>query len=117
MAGLPPDLQAAFDAMEPQVRRAFEEAIARITSAAQLETIIGHLRGGNVEAAVAALRIDPRFFAPLDRALGEAFYRGGVMALASLPRLKDPFLEAELSSASTPATPAPRSGSGRDPQR
>lgn len=91
MTRLPPEIQAALDTLEPAIRRAFLEAVEQITSAAQLRTIVGHLSDGNVDAAIAALRIDPRFFGPLDRAISEAYYQGGVIALAGLPRLPDPF--------------------------
>ncbi len=67
------------------------EAIERISSQAQLQTVIGHIQAGNIEAAILALRIDPVFFQPLDRAIVEAYYQGGVLAMAALPRLKDPF--------------------------
>lgn len=91
MTRLPADIQRALDTLEPAVRKAFREAVEGIASRAQMQTIIGHIEAGNIDAALAALGIDPRFFAPLDRALSEAFYQGGVIALAGLPRLKDPF--------------------------
>lgn len=91
MTRLPGDIQRALDTLDPATRKAFRDAIEGITSRAQMQTIIGHIEAGNIDAAIAALRIDPRFFAPLDRALSEAFYQGGVIALAGLPRLKDPF--------------------------
>ncbi|NSZ73337.1 hypothetical protein G6L74_06215 [Agrobacterium tumefaciens] len=87
----PSEVQAIIDALEPEVRKAFLDAIGRITSQAQLQTIIGHIQNGNVEAAIAALRVDPVFFQPLDRALSDAYYRGGVAALAALPKIPDPF--------------------------
>lgn len=85
--------------LEPSVRRAFLEAIESVQSASQLRLIIGHLEQNNIQAAVTALRLDRSFFAPLDRAWSEVFYQGGVSALANLPRISDPFLGAELSSA------------------
>lgn len=88
---LPSEVQAILDALEPEVRKAFLDAIGRITSQAQLQTVIGHIQSGNVEAAIAALRVDPVFFQPLDRALSDAYYRGGVAALAALPKIPDPF--------------------------
>jgi hypothetical protein len=96
--------------LEPELRRAFEAAIRQITSAAQIELVAGHIRAGNIEAAMAALRIDPRFFGPLDRAIADAYIAGGVAALASLPRLRDPFPDRGSCSASTPARPAPSDG-------
>lgn len=112
MKPLPADIQAALDTLEPALRKAFFDAIELVKSTAQLQAIIGHLQAGDVAAAVQALRLDPSFFAPLDRAIGEAHWQGGVMALASLPRLRDPFPGAELSSALTDATRARKTGSG-----
>ena len=90
---------------------AFMEAIAKVTSTAQLQTIVGHLEAGNIEAAVQALKLDPSFFAPLDRALNEAQYQGAVMVLAGLPKIKDPFPVARSSSASMADMSGPNSGS------
>ncbi|MDP9590580.1 UNVERIFIED_ORG: hypothetical protein J2W19_003144 [Shinella zoogloeoides] len=107
---LPKDVQALLNELEPQIRDAFLEAIDRITSQAQLSTIVGHLQAGNVEAAITALRMEPVFFQPLDRAIMEAYYRGGVLALASLPRIPDPFLVGRRFSALMDATFAPKPG-------
>ena len=73
------------------MRRAFEEAITDIRSAAQLQAVIGHLEAGNIEAALIALNLRAEFFAPLDDALRQAFNAGGVSALAGLPALPVPF--------------------------
>ena len=85
------NLQAILERLEPAVRRAFEEAIADIRSAAQLQAVIGHIEAGNIEAALIALNLRAEFFAPLDRALTDAFNAGGVSALAGLPTLPVPF--------------------------
>ena len=69
----------------------FEEAIADIRSAAQLQAVIGYIEAGNIEAALIALNLRAEFFAPLDDALRQAFNAGGVSALAGLPALPDPF--------------------------
>ena len=92
---LPADIQAALDKLEPAIRDAFMQAIAQLRSNAQLAIVEDAIRRGNIEQAVAALKVDPAFYAPLDRAISEAFYRGGVMALAGLPRIPDPFPGAE----------------------
>ncbi|WCK26645.1 hypothetical protein [Agrobacterium pusense] len=106
----PSEVQAILDALEPEVRKAFLDAIGRITSQAQLQTIIGHIQNGNVEAAIAALRVDPVFFQPLDRALSDAYYRGGVAALAALPKIPDPFRAVQRFLASMEDMTAPNSG-------
>lgn len=92
---LPSEVQAVLDKLEPEVRQAFLDAIVRITSTAQLNTVIAHIEAGNIEAAVLALRIDPTFFQPMDHLLSEAFYQGGVVTLASLPKIPDPFRVAQ----------------------
>ena len=92
---LPNDVQAALDKLEPAVRQAFLDAIDHLTSQAQINTIIAHIQAGNIEAAIVALRVDPVFFQPMDRLISEAFYQGGVLALAGLPKIPDPFLVAQ----------------------
>jgi hypothetical protein len=92
---IPADIQAVLDTFEPQLRKAFLDAVEQVKSVAQMQAIIGHLQTGNVEAAVQALRLDKSFYAPLDRVMAEVFWQGGVMALASLPRMRDPFPGAE----------------------
>lgn len=85
------DIAAILARLEPDVRRAFEAAIADIRSAAQLQAIAGHIADGNIEAALIALNLRPEFFAPLDDALRAAFNAGGVSALSGLPALSVPF--------------------------
>lgn len=109
---LPPEVLKALSELEPQMRDAFLQAVQRIQSAAQFELVVGHIAAGRFEEALLALRLDPTFFAPLDRAMSEAYWRGGVAALAALPRLKDPFPAAESCSASTDATTGQKLGSG-----
>ncbi|XHE14083.1 hypothetical protein PCC82_04860 [Agrobacterium deltaense] len=106
----PSEFQAILDALEPEVRKAFLDAIGRITSQAQLQTVVGHIQNGNIEAAIAALRVDPVFFQPLDRALSDAYYRGGVAALAALPKIPDPFLVVQRFLASMEDMTAPNCG-------
>lgn len=106
----PSEVQAILDALEPEVRKAFLDAIGRITSQAQLQTVVGHIQNGNIEAAIAALRVDPVFFQPLDRALSDAYYRGGVAALAALPKIPDPFRAVQRFLASMEDMTAPNCG-------
>lgn len=108
---LPRDIQALLDTLEPAIRQAFLDAVKSITSEAQLKIIAGHIEAGNIDSALIALRIDPAFFRPLDRAITDAYYRGGVLALASLPKLPDPFYLAALRSlASMDGTREPSHG-------
>lgn len=89
---LPREVEVALAKLEKDVAAAFAQAISQITSKAQLAAIVGHLRAGDVDMAMASLRIDPRFFEPLDRAIEAAYLQGGVQALASLPAIPDPYL-------------------------
>lgn len=106
----PSEVQAILDALEPEVRKAFLDAIGRVPSQAQLQTVVGHIQNGNIEAAIAALRVDPVFFQPLDRALSDAYYRGGVAALAALPKIPDPFRAVQRFLASMEDMTAPTCG-------
>lgn len=91
MTPLPADIQAALDKLEPAIAKAFADAIAQITSTAQLTMIEDAIKRGAYDEAVRLLSVNPSAFAALDNAIMQARYQGAVMALASLPRLKDPF--------------------------
>lgn len=97
--------------LEPAIRDAFLAAIGQLTSAAQIALVDDAIRSGNIARAIAALQLDAAFYAPLDRAISEAYYQGGVMALANLPRLTDPFPVGALCWASMLAMTAPKAGS------
>lgn len=84
-------IQKLADRLEGNIRQAFLDAIWDITSVAQLQAIIGHLEAGNVEAAILSLNLRAEFFEPLDRALDDAFRRGGASALSGLPQVPGPF--------------------------
>lgn len=108
---LPVKIQKILDELEPQMAKAFQEAIDKVTSSAQLKTIIGHIESGNIEAVILALRLDPSFFHPMDRAIQEAYFRGGAVGLLQLPAIPNPFLVAALLLGSMDATSAQSSGS------
>ncbi|MCA0961154.1 phage minor head protein [Salipiger bermudensis] len=92
------DTRAAFlaelDKVAPQLRDAFERAIQDIRSTAQARVIdeaikraieTGDIAGG-VQQVIAAIQLGSESFAPLDRAISEAFYQGGVWQLSNLPK-------------------------------
>lgn len=83
-------IEAAVEAMQPALRKAFLDAIADIRSAAQIALVAGHLERGDVEAAIAALHLDAAFLAPLDDALRQAYVSGGNATLQMLTGLRDP---------------------------
>lgn len=77
---------AMLDKVSPTLRRAFEEAVQDIRSSAQLRLVEDAIQRGDVEAAMRALQLGSEFFAPLDRAISEAFYQGGVYQMSRLPK-------------------------------
>lgn len=100
-------VEAYLAAMEPVLRGAFLAAVEDIRSTAQLALIVGHLEAGRVDMALAALNLRAEFFGPLDDALRQAYYAGGVAAVAALPAIADPFAAGGWSSDSTSAIPGP----------
>lgn len=79
-------LAAILARLEPEVRRAFEEAIADLRSAAQLQAVIGHIEAGNIEAALIALNLRAEFFAQRDALLNLAFWMGFLSATLARER-------------------------------
>lgn len=114
---IPAEIEAMLAKLEPEIAAAFRDAIERITSSAQLATIVGALERGDINAVIIALRLDPVFFDPLDRAIANAFWQGGAHALLRLPAIPDPFPAGASCSASTAATCAPNNGRGSTPER
>lgn len=110
MTPLPPDIVKALEVLEPQMRAAFLDAMAQVKSAAQLQTIVGYLEAGNIEMAVRVLQASPTAFAQLDKAIMDAYYQGGIMAIAGVGRLRDPFPVAGLYSALTGGTTGQKHG-------
>lgn len=88
---LPKAVRDALAKLEPQVQRAFLEAIGDITKAADLQAVIRALEVGDVEAAVRAMRFEATLFGAVDRSLEEAYRAGGIAAIGSLPVIRDPF--------------------------
>jgi len=87
---IPPYLQAQIDLLEPLIRRAFLQSIADLRSEAQIALVTDAIARGDTNKLYAVLNLDPSFFAPLDRAIQEAYTQGGIQALAGLPVIPDP---------------------------
>ena len=83
---LPRDIERILRRIEPRFRRAFQQAFNDIASAIVLQDVIAAIEARNVQAALAALRLEEPFFQPLDRAIAEAFFDGGSEALQRIPR-------------------------------
>lgn len=113
---LPADIQAILDKLEPEFRRAFQEAIEKVSSAAQLRLIEDALKTGNIDAAIRALQLDSTFYAPLDRMIQEAFWQGGMTVAANVPVLNSPFPGAASFSALMRVTIGRNNGSGNKPE-
>lgn len=79
----------------PLIRDAFLQAIADIKRTADLDALITALERGDVSGALAALKLGPEYFAPLDEAVRATFAAGGNYALDSLPR-RNPATGTEL---------------------
>lgn len=73
----PKTLLDLLDQLAPQVQAAFLQSIARITSDVQLAALEDAIRRGDVDGALDILQVGAEYFAPLDRALREAYAEGG----------------------------------------
>jgi hypothetical protein len=82
---LPRDIERILKRIEPRFRRAFQQAFADIASGIVLRDVVDAIQARNTQAALEALRLEPAFLQPLDRAIAEAFVDGGSEALARIP--------------------------------
>lgn len=79
------------DRLHPDVRRAFEDAIDRITTTAKLRDIEAMLDRGDIEGLLDALRLSPEYFVPVQDAVDQVFYAGAqyqvslTASLSSIP--------------------------------
>lgn len=87
---LPKAIREALAKLEPKVRDAFLKAIEDIRRIADPKLIAAMIEQGDIAGAVRAIRFEPTLFGPVDRALAEAYFEGGLGALASLPVIRDP---------------------------
>lgn len=69
------------DRLSPQVAAAFEQSIANIQSDARLRVLEDAIRRQDVQALIDALGLEDAYFAPLDRALRDAYEQGGDWAM------------------------------------
>lgn len=69
------------DRLSPQVAEAFERSIANIQSDARLRVLEDAIRRQDVQALIDALGLEDAYFAPLDRALRNAYEQGGDWAM------------------------------------
>lgn len=83
----PRNLIQLLDSLAPDVQKAFLESIANIRSDTQMAVMIGALERGDIDGALRAINLGAEYFAPLDRALSQAYADGGDWAIEGLKRL------------------------------
>lgn len=75
------------DRLSPQVAAAFEASVQNIRSDVRLRALEDALRRQDVAAVLEVLGLEDAYFAPLDRALREAYAQGGDWAMAEFVRM------------------------------
>jgi len=73
---------------EPEVRKAFKDAVNDLRSNADLKRVVEALERKDITAAIRALNIDPAAFFGLDRAIRSAYNTSGLSAVAALPVIR-----------------------------
>ena len=87
---LPREIRGALEKLEPEMRKAFEDAVRKMRSAAQVKKLVTALSEGRTDDALEALRIDEAFFSALSDSLRAAYTTGGTLALSRIA-IRDPF--------------------------
>jgi hypothetical protein len=75
---------------EPQMQRAFLDAIYRVRDQADVNQIIRMLENGDISGAVQAVGLDPVQFRPLDKTITAAFEAGGDLTAGVVPAAVSP---------------------------
>lgn len=87
-----PTAQLVYEALlakhETAMAQAFSDALAEITSAAELSRIVRALEAGDIEGAIRALHLDPDAYAPLLEAMRAAYLDGGAYGVEQMPARK-----------------------------
>lgn len=76
------DLIEQFD---PQIRKAFEDAIDDINRAVDLARLVAALERGDIESAIRALNLDTMAYYELEKAIADAYAAGGSATVNSIP--------------------------------
>lgn len=74
---------------DERLRIAFEEAIADLTSSAELTRLANFIQEGNFAGVLAALHLEAEFFNAIYVGIREAFDAGGNLGAKALPTLRD----------------------------
>lgn len=72
----------------PEIEAAFLASINLIKSEAEVRVIVQRIQAGDIEGAIAALRIDAAAFASFNNALASAFSAGGQVGAQQMPKRK-----------------------------
>jgi hypothetical protein len=78
-----PTILEILDRLEPTVRAAFLQSVQAVANDTQLAVLVAAIERGDVQAALAALRLGPEYFNALDRAIRAAYIEGGEAAIAA----------------------------------
>jgi hypothetical protein len=79
-------VRAALAKLQPEIRKAFEQAIQQAAGAVDQAALIELLESNQIERAVELLRLNRAIMFPLDEAIRTVFIAGGTMVAADLPR-------------------------------
>lgn len=82
-------LDALMEGLEPVLRDAFLASFNDIRSNVVLQKVVDALERKDINGAIAAMNIDRAAFAPLERAIEQAFAAGGTVTVAGMPALRD----------------------------
>jgi len=85
LARQPARLGDLISTWEPQLRRAFIEAVYNMRDAAQIGLIEEYLSKGDIDNALRAVNLDPQAWQPFDIAMRNAFAAGGEATAAVVP--------------------------------
>lgn len=80
-------LEALLEQWEPEIRKAFLEAVYNQRSVAQVDLIIKYLEKGDIENALRAVNLDPVYWLPWDRTLRQAYEAGGITTAQAVPAI------------------------------
>ncbi|WP_428029807.1 head morphogenesis protein [Ancylobacter sp.] len=83
------EIDALLALYEPRLRDAFMRAVNETVDAIVLLRVVEALERRDIEAAVRAVGLDPAAFGPLQLAISEAYYAGGMGEAAGI-RARDP---------------------------
>jgi uncharacterized protein YukE len=83
-------LDKLIDKWEPELKKAFQSAVAALRSNAQVGAIVSMIEKNDVEGALRAVSLDPAALRVFDRRLVDAFESGGNTLANAFPNLRAP---------------------------